>query len=108
MTTQADLAEIAEDIVAMAQRCGYVEIREVPPSIELVARRTFAVVTLGRRSVRLRLKMPIGRRIPGLVRFFTGTADTKTHTLRIRSAADLDEEVAGWLCEAHAAAQGAD
>ena len=105
MTAPADLHRIAEAVVDLAHQCGYVDVSRNPPVIELGALRTFAVIKMRRRSVELRLLMPTGRRIPGLVRLLTGNAETRTHVIRLRHTVDIDDELTAWLCEAHAAAQ---
>ncbi len=96
--------EICDLVIAAARDCGEVALETVGASIELRAPTTFAVLSVKARWVELRLRLATGRSIPGIVKLLSGGSDVEEHTLRLRKPADVDIELRGWLCEAHAAA----
>ena len=95
------LDEIRARVIACARECGAVEVNESGGITELRAADTFATIEVGRRHVTLRLAMPGGRRLPGVIKLLFGDADVRRHRVRLRRADDVDEEIRAWLCEAY-------
>ena len=102
--TRAELSGVHDCVVTMARDCGDVVVDQVDGTTELRAGTTFATITVTARSVDLKLLLPSGRRLPGIVKLIYGDSDLAEYTLRLRRVEDVDDEVRTWLCEAHAGA----
>ncbi len=92
-------------IVACAEACGDVVVDRAGSTTELRAAATFATIEIGKRAVDLHLRLPDHRRVPGIVKLISGDPGVVRHTLRLRRADDVNDEVRAWLCEAYGGAR---
>jgi hypothetical protein len=90
------------DLRRLIERAGPVKLVGYPDRVGFMARIRFAHAAPRRDAVELAFWLP--RRIdsPRLLRVQTIHPAAHAHVLRLRSPADLDDELAGWLGEAHA------
>jgi hypothetical protein len=99
-----DLAGVRDLVIACAHTCGDVTVERSGATTHLRAAETFATIKVGKRAVELRLVLPGGHRLPGIVKLLTGGEDAVRHTVRLRTIDDVDDEVRSWLCEAYSGA----
>jgi hypothetical protein len=102
----ANQRAICEGVLEMLPRIGDVLVEPVRVGLFLKRGRTFASLRLRRAGMRLLVMLP--RRVdhPRLSSSKPGRGSSRVaHATTLRSAAEVDEDVAGWLAESYASSE---
>ena len=89
-------------LVAAARRNGPVTVLPEKTRIALQVRMSFAAVSLKMHWLDGHVVLARRRESPRFTKVWTVSPRNQVHEFRLRSASDVDEEVADWLREAYA------
>ncbi|MBI2924131.1 MAG: hypothetical protein HYY24_00305 [Verrucomicrobia bacterium] len=96
------------EFAAAVRACGPTLIAPTQTRIGFKAPTTFAVVALKKEWLEVEIVLPRRLAHPRFTKAVSLSARNHVHVFRVRSAADIDEEVRGWLAEAYRAGRKED
>jgi Domain of unknown function (DUF5655) len=98
----AEVARIFRALLAQARRNGPVKVLPEKTRIALQVRMSFAAFTLKKHWLDGHVVLARRRESPRFKRIYVVSPRNQVHEFRLHSAAEVDGEVADWLCEAYA------
>jgi hypothetical protein len=94
------VVELYHAFAAAVRACGEVRVHPTPSRIAFITRMTFAGAALKRDHIEAGMMLPYRSQSPRFHRFLPNRAGG-VHWLRLTQAAEIDEEVRGWIAEAY-------
>jgi len=102
-----DAGALFNRFVAVVRSCGPFTLAPAKSRIGFQSKTIFAAVNhLGDRGLSAHVVLSRRQENPRFTRIETVSPNSHVHHFRVESLDELDEEVRGWVCEAHALGSG--